>query len=156
MKKLFFALMVLGLAVCLAVPALCDEAKESGRDDDYGYGMGHGYMKGDRLAVHGRGRSYLRPRAWQSMKAEQREQCKKIQAEHLMDTLELRKKLATKRIEVQTLWAQPNVDQARIEKLSDEIAELSAELSKKRGKYLLKCRQKFGDQGWRCPGKRCR
>ncbi len=116
--------------------------------------MGHGYMMGDRLAVHGRGRTYLRPRAWRSMKPEQRKKCEKIQAEHLMDTLELRKKLATKRIEVKTLWAQPNVDRARIEKLSDEIAELYAELSKKRDKYLLKCRHEFGDQGWRCPGNR--
>ena len=162
MKRHLFVLMVLGLAMCLTSPAFCEEAKQSGGDDTYGFGMmghgrgmGRGYMMDDAhhgWGMHGRGRHYMRPRAWESMKPEQRKKFEKMRAAHLMDTLELRKKLAAKRIELKTLWAQPEVDRARINKLSDEVAELSSELSKKRDKHLLKCRQELGDLGWDCPG----
>jgi hypothetical protein len=158
MKKTFFVFMVLGLALCLAVPALCEEEGAVGDDDTYGYGrgMGRGSMMDNdhHYGMPGRRRGYMRPRAWKSMKPEQREKCEKMRAEHLMDTLELRKKLAAKQVELKTLWAQPKVDDGKIEKLSDEIAGLSAELSKKRDKHLLKCRKELGDLGWHCPGGR--
>ena len=67
-------------------------------------------------------------------------------------TLDLRKNLAAKRVELRTLWAQPDIDKDRIDKLSDEVAELRAKLSKKRSQHLLQCRQKFGGQDWDCPG----
>jgi Spy/CpxP family protein refolding chaperone len=162
MKRLLLVLMVLGLALFLAVPVLCDEANKPGGDDTYGYGMmqhGRGMGRGPMMGsgphgcgMHGEGRCYMNPKAWQSMTPEQQEKCKKMRAVHQMETMELRKQLAAKRIELKTLWKQPKIDQARIEKLSDEIAELSAALSKKRDKYLLKCRQAMGDLGWCCPG----
>ena len=162
MKKLLLVLMILGLAVFLAVPALCGEAKESGGDDTHGYGMmkrSHGMGRGPMMGgdppgcgMHGQCRCYMKPKAWHLLKPEQQEKCKKMRAAHQMETLELRQQLAVKRIELKTLWKQPKIDQARIEKLSDEIADLSAELSKKRDKYLLKCRQEMGDLGWCCPG----
>jgi len=123
----------------------------------YGRGMGQGHMMDDDhpgWGMHGWGHGYMRPRACQSMKPEQREKCEKLRSEHLMDTLELRKKLAAKQVELKTLWAQPKVDDGKIEKLSDEIAAISAELSKKRDKHLLKCRKELGDLGWDCPGGR--
>ncbi|MDY6954683.1 MAG: hypothetical protein SWE60_24535, partial [Thermodesulfobacteriota bacterium] len=58
---------------------------------------------------------------------------------------------AAKRLELQTAWAQPKVDDAKIEKLCSEMAELYAERMKKRTLYLLKCRKEFGDLGWVCP-----
>ena len=137
MKRHLFVLMVLGLAMCLTSPAFCDETKQSEGDDTYGYGMmeygrgmGRGYMSDDAYhgrGMHGLGRHYMRPRAWESMKPEQKKKFEKMRAAHLMDTLELRKKLATNRIELKSLWAQPEVNHARIEKLSDEIAKLSLE-----------------------------
>ena len=160
MKKPLFVLMVLGLAMCLTIPAFCEEAKQSGGGDTHGYGMmgygrGMGYMMDNAYRVrgmHGLGRHYMRPRACESMKPEQKKKFEKMQAAHLMDTLEPRKKLAASRIELKTLWVQPEVNHAGIEKLSDEIAELSAKLSKKRDKYLVQCRKELGDLGWDCPG----
>ncbi|UCF57861.1 MAG: periplasmic heavy metal sensor [Deltaproteobacteria bacterium] len=162
MKRLLLALMVVGLAVFLADPALCGEVKEAGGDDPHRYGMmkhGRGMGRGPMMDddFHGcgmeeRGRCYMRPKVWHSLTPEQQEKCKKMRAAQQMETLELRKQLAAKRIELKTLWKQPKIDRARIEKLSDEIAELSAELSKKRNKYLLKCREELGDLGWCCPG----
>ena len=146
MKRLFVLFVVLGLAMMLAAPAFCDQEKECSSQEDYGYRMmGPG---------HGMGHGYMKPRAWGSMKPEQREKCEKMRATHLMDTLELRKQLAAKRMELQTLWAQPNVDQAKVDKLSSEMAELKTQLWKKRDQYLMQCRKELGDQGWCCPGGR--
>ena len=144
MKRLLVLFVVLGLAIMLAAPAFCQQEEEYSSQEDYGcqmmgphHGMGHGYM---------------RPRTWQSMKPEQQEKCEKMKAAHLKDTLELRKQLAAKRVELRTLWAQPNVDQAAVEKLSNEVAELRTQLWKKRDQYLMQCRKELGDQGWSCPG----
>jgi hypothetical protein len=75
MKRSFVMLVILGLAVTLAVPAFCGEEEEYSREEDYGcqmmgpgHGMGHGLG-------HGMGHGYMRPRAWRSMKPEQREKC---------------------------------------------------------------------------------
>lgn len=161
MKRLLVMLLVLGLAVTLAAPAICAEEKEPGRDK-YGYGMkgpgrgmGSGCMTDDDpwgCGMHGRGHGYMKPHGWQSMKPEQREKCEKMRAAHLMDTLELRKQLAAKRIELKTMWAQPNVDEEKVEKLASGVTELETELMKKRDKYLMQCRRELGDQGWSCPG----
>jgi hypothetical protein len=55
-------------------------------------------------------------------------------------------------MELTTLWAQPVFESVRVEKLSDEVAQLQAELAKKRGQHLIKCRQQFGGENWTCPG----
>jgi Spy/CpxP family protein refolding chaperone len=116
-------------------------------------GSGHG-MQG-RQGMHGKGRC-MGPSAqgWESMKPEQREEWEKMRSSFLQQTLEERKQLAAKQVELQTLWDQPEVDQEKIDKVSDEIAELQAEISKKHNKYLTRCRREFGDKGWVCPGGR--
>jgi Spy/CpxP family protein refolding chaperone len=76
----------------------------------------------------------------------------KVWSSYQMHTLELRKQLAAKQMELQTLWAQPDVDSVKVGTLSKEVAELQAELQKKHYQYLLRCRKEFGDQGWACPG----
>lgn len=169
MKRLLVMLLVFGLAMTLAAPAICAEEKEPGRDEyasgmkGSGHGMGHGHGMGSGrmmdddpsgCGMHGRGHGYMKPRGWQSMKPEQREKCEKMRAAHLMDTLELRKQLAAKRVELKTLWAQPDVDDEKVEKLASGVTELETELMKKRDKYLMECRREMGDQGWSCPGGR--
>jgi len=172
MKKLLMVVVIIGLAVFMASHAFCGEKKEPAPDYGYGYhmmgsgyGMGGGHMVGQGYGMgshmmgeevqgrgmYRRGRAY-KPRALQSMKPEQREKWQKMRAAHMMDTMDLRMKLAAKRVELRTLWAQPEMDEDRINKLSDEVAMLQAELLKKRNQHLLQCRQKFGGQGWDCPG----
>ena len=162
MRRLFVTLVVLGLTVTLAAPAFCGERV------DYGYGWGPGHMMGAGYGwgpshmmhyghrgwgMHGHGWGWDQsPRGWRSMQPEQQEKWEKIRNTHLMDTLELRKQLAAKRIELETLWVQPNLDRAKVEKLSKEVAELQAQLQEKRDQYLLRCRQEFGNQDWVCPG----
>ena len=130
------------------------ECKHYGR----GYGVGPGHMMGHGyhsriMQKHGWG-SDQSPSGWQSMEPEQQEKWQKMRTTHLMETLELRKQLATKQIELETLWAQPNVDRAEVEKLSNEMAELQVQLRKERDHYLLQCREEFGDKDWACPGGR--
>jgi Spy/CpxP family protein refolding chaperone len=160
MKKYSIAVVIIGLAVFMASYAFCGEEKEPAGDYGYGYHMmGPGYGMGGHMMdedKHGWGmhrRDYgNKPREWRSMKPEQREKWQKMRAAYMMDTLDLRMKLAAKRVELRTLWAQPEIDKDRIKKLSNEVSELQAGLLKMRDQHLLQCRQEFGDQGWDCPG----
>ncbi|RJX36353.1 MAG: periplasmic heavy metal sensor [Desulfarculus sp.] len=52
-------------------------------------------------------------------------------ATFLKETLPLRQQLAAKGIELKTLWAQPNPDQAKVQALNNEVIELRAQLAKK-------------------------
>ncbi|MHC4354168.1 MAG: periplasmic heavy metal sensor [Planctomycetota bacterium] len=176
MKKLLVTSGILLLVLAVAFPVFCDEPQKSRHGRGYGYGcewgpgyggggshmMGPGYGPGMHRGgwgMYGRGRMIHSgwerghgPRDWQSMEPEQREKWEKMRSKYQMETLELRKQLVTKQMELETLWDQPDVDQKKVEKLSDEVAELQAELGKKHDKYLLQCRKDFGDKGWRCPG----
>ena len=174
MRTLLVALAVLGLSAALAVTAFCDQSQEY----EPGYGqpgcwgpaqmMGPGYGRSGNMMGSGyhscgmRGPSWHRhghwlgcgpsSQGWKSMKPEEREKWEKMRSDFQMETLEIRKQLAAKHMELETLWAQPNVDSMKVEKLYNEVTELAAELGKKRDKYLLRCREEFGDQGWACPG----
>ena len=161
MKKLLMVVVIIGLVVFMASHAFCGEKKEPAPDYGYGYHMmspGYGMGGGGHMMVEdtqGRGmhkRRGYKPSAWQSMKPEQQEKWQKMRAAHMMDTMDLRMKLAAKRVELRTLWAQPEMDEDRIKKLSNEVSELQAGLLKMRNQHLLQCRQKFGGQGWDCPG----
>ena len=157
MKKLLMVVVIIGLAVFMASHAFCGEKEEPAGDYEFGYqmtspgyGMGYGYMMGEG-SMQRRGWGH-RHEAWKSLKPEQRKKWQKIRAAHMMDTLDLRMKLAAKRVELKTLWAQPEIDKDRIKKLSNEVSELQVQLLKMRNLHLLQCRQKFGGQGWDCPG----
>jgi hypothetical protein len=175
MKKILLATGAMVLVLMVSIPAFCGDLREARYERGYGgcgYGpgtdwgggpmMGPGYGAGMHRGgwgMHGRGHMMDRgwresPRDWESIKPEQREEWQKMRSNYRMETLELRKELAAKQIELETLWDQPDVDQDRVEKLSDEVADLQAELEKKRDKYLLQCRKQFGDKGWVCPGGR--
>jgi Spy/CpxP family protein refolding chaperone len=88
---------------------------------------------------------------WKGMNPAEREAYKKVWAEFMMQTLDLRQELVSNQIALDTLWAQPQVDKNKIQKLADATADLWAELEKKRSKYLTDCRLQFGDLGWTCP-----
>lgn len=47
------------------------------------------------------------------------------------DTLQLRQELAANRVELHTLLAQPQPDQARVKALSDQVTQLREQLAKK-------------------------
>ena len=144
MKRFLLLLVVLGVSMTQVSPAFCEQGVEYGPKEGLGCQM---------MGPHqGMGQGYMRPHGWRSMNPEQLEKCEKMRAAHLKDTLELRKQVTAKQMELQTLWAQPNIDQVAVEKLSNEVAELRAQLWKKRDQHLMQCRKEFGDQGWCCPG----
>ncbi len=60
----------------------------------------------------------------------------KARADFLKDTQDLRNQIAQKRVELSTLWAQPNPDQARVTALNNQLVDLRAQLLKKRNQYL--------------------
>lgn len=177
MKKFLvvFGMGVFVFVLTMTAPVFSEETQNQG--DAYGVGpgymMGHGYMMGRGDWTGGPmmgpgydrgmyGRRHMMDRGWgcdrgfgaqEAMKPEQRAKWEKMWSGYQMETLELRQQLATKQIELDTLWAQPDVDKEKVEKLSGEVAQLQAELAKKHDKYLLRCREEFGDQGWSCPGR---
>ena len=70
----------------------------------------------------------------------------------MKDTLNLRKQLMDKQLELEMLWHQPELDEKQIGKVSGEAAELETQLLKKRNTYLIQCRKEVGGQEWSCPG----
>ena len=157
MKKLLMVVGIIVLTVFMAAPAFCEGKKDQTGDSGYGlmgsgYGMGMGFdclMGEGHMQRRGCGN---KPKAWKSMKPEQKKKWQEMRAAHMMDTMDLRMKLAAKRIELRTLWTQSEMDKNRIQKLSNEISELQIQLLKMRNQHLLQCRQKFGGQDWDCPG----
>lgn len=158
MKKLLMVVVVIGLTVFMAATAFCEEKEGLSGDYGYGYhmmGSGYGMRSGCRMeeecGMPRRG-CCNKPGALKSMKPEHRKKWQKMRAAHMMDTMDLRMKLAAKRVELRTLWTQSEMDKDRIKKLSNEVSELQIQLLKMRNQHLLQCRQKFGSQGWDCPG----
>jgi len=136
-------LIVLGLAVFLTTPALCQgPGKDIGQDADF------------RMDCTGpsAARDYMKSDAWEALTPEQREKWSKHWGDYLSGTLALRQQFAAKRLELQTAWAQAKIDDSKIKGLCGQMAELYSERMKKRTEYLLECRREFGDLGWVCPG----
>ncbi len=151
MRKMILML-VLALIVGLTASVCFSEEKNSGEDygnfcpggrywgpGEHGYGMSRGGWH------HGGS-------GWRNLTPEQREKWGKIWGAYLKDTLELRKQLMSKQLELEMLWHQPELDEKRIGALSGEEAELETQLLKKHNAYLIQCRKDFGGQGWSCPG----
>jgi Spy/CpxP family protein refolding chaperone len=156
-KNIWLITLVLSVGLLLTGHALAHDTERDKGDRHHGYGWqqghgyGHGYGQKSYREGHGCGGGAW-PRGWHDMTEEQQNLSKKLSASYKMETLETRKKLATRQMELETLWAQPEVDQARIEKLSGEVADLKAQLWKAHDKYVVQCRNEFGDRGWECPG----
>jgi hypothetical protein len=103
-------------------------------------GHGHGWQMGKK------------PHGWDTMTSEQKNLYNAIAANFSAEALETRQQLAVRQLELKSLWMQPEVDEERVEKLSNEVADLKAQLWKMHDKYVMKCRKDFGAKGWECPG----
>ena len=152
MRRLFLCLLASWVAVAVSDSAYCHGPKAP----EYSYGFrwevdpvvshafGHGYL-------HGPGWDLSAP-GWFSMSREDWEKLKKVRGDFQKETEEVRRQLVVKQMELTTLWAQPKLEPSKIEKLLDEVVHLQAELGKKRGQHLIRCRQQFGGEQWTCPG----
>jgi Spy/CpxP family protein refolding chaperone len=123
MKKFASTLAALALAAGLSTTAL------AAQDMGPGYGPGHGPGQGP---------------GWTQLTPEQRAEATKVRADFLNETLALRQKLATKKVELSTLRHQPTPDQAKIKAAADEMVDLGAQLAKKRNEYMAKYPNAFG------------
>ena len=113
----------------------------------HGRGMGPGMMGGGwGMAPH--------HRTWNQMTPEQRREWKQMRSQFSKETLQLRQKILNKQMELQDLWQEEEPDLEKIQSLSDEITDLKSQLQKKRNHFLIECRNKFGGEGWMCPGMR--
>ena len=122
MKKLMVILGSMALVATLAVGAW---AGPWGPGQGYGPGNCPGYAAGAGGPGYGPGPNLTK---------EQKEQFEQFQAKRaafLKETLPLRQTLAAKRIELRTLYAQPNADQAQVKALTNELIDLRSQLAKK-------------------------
>lgn len=100
----------------------------------------------------GRGQGWGGPGAcWQgaqTLSAEDQAKFQESRAKFMTDTLELRKAMATKHVELRTLYAQPTPDQAKIKALNNELIDIRAQLDKKRNEYMGQYGAFCGGPGW--------
>ncbi len=142
MRRLLIAIIAASLVAALYLPVM---AHPSGSEDGSMMRTNQPYLDGQGM---GMAPSFD---GWEGMTPAERKAYKKVWAEFMLETLDLRQKLVGNQMALDTLWAQPEVDKTKIQKLADETADLWAELEKKRNKYLTDCRLQFGDLGWSCP-----
>lgn len=113
MRKVATITVSLALVALMAVPAL---AKSYGRGGGFGPGNGPGWM--------------------QSMTPEQQAKLSTARAAYLKDTLELRKQMMLKGMELRTLNADPKANKAKVLKLANELVDLRAQIAKKRNQHF--------------------
>ena len=142
MKRFLVIILAVSLVASFYLPVM---AHPRGSEGGGGMGKNQPYLHSQGL---GMAPSF---EGWEGMSDADRKAYKKVWAEFMMETLDLRQKLVGNQIALDTLWAQPEVDKDRIQKLADETADLWADLEKKRNRYLTDCRLQFGDLGWSCP-----
>lgn len=160
MKKCLITMVVLGLAVVWPFTGLCQAQDKEQPVQREGYGrrwqqggrMGYGWGQGHMMDYsYATPPDYSMPGPLQSLKPEDRKKWEKMWAHYLMEIMETRKKIAVTRIELETLWAQPDLDRAKVEKLSSELSELYTQRMKACDNYVIKARAEFGKLGWACP-----
>jgi hypothetical protein len=158
MRKFFITVAVLGLVAVFSTSVFCEEKEQPVQFEGYGRGwgdrprMGYGWDPGHMMDYgYSRGPDYSMPGPLHSLKPEDRKKWEKLWAHYLTETMEIRKQIAVKRIELETLWAQPNVDRAKVEKLSSELSELYTKRTKACDNYVISVREQFGKLGWACP-----
>ena len=142
MKRFLIIVLAAGLSAAFCLPTMAQtRGSAAGKD----MRMNQPYLHSQSM---GMGPSF---EGWKDMSPADREAYEKVWAQFMMETLELRQKLVGNQMALDTLWAQPQIDKAKIQKLADETADLWVNLEKKRNKYLTDCRLQFGDRGWSCP-----
>ena len=86
----------------------------------------------------------------QALTQEQRAKVDTLRQQYMRDTLETRKNLMAKRLELRTLMAQPNVDAQKARALHDEMMALRNQLQKRRFDFRLAVRKIVPTAGTRC------
>jgi len=152
MQRIWLCLVIAMVALSVGTGMTWGEATETDPHHGYFWKSGHGSGYGSMMG-HGHGCGVgKKPHRWDTMTDEQKDLYNKIVASFNVETLEVRQQLAVKQLELETLWSQEEVDEARVEKLSNEVADLKARLWKMHDQYVVKCRKSFGAKGWDCPG----
>jgi len=77
----------------------------------------------------------------QALTQEQQTRINSLRQKFMQDTLETRKKLMAKRLELRTLMAQPNMDVEKAKALHNEILTLQSEIQKQRFEFQLAVRK---------------
>ena len=113
MKKIATLAVSMGLLALVAVPVMAGP---------WGHGMRGGWGANQQFN--------------QQLTPQQQEALNKARSEFLKESEPLRKQIATKRIELRTLTSQPNYDQAKVQALANQLADLQAQMIKLRTKYF--------------------
>ena len=126
-------------------PGMMNRGRDMNRDRDRDRDMG-GYdrgMSGYGGGMGGYGQGMMGPDddGWRGMSPEQREQWRQMRSRFMSDTLPMRQELGSKRMELETLWEQPNPDPDKVKALSGRINELHTNLQQKQDAYLMECRK---------------
>ena len=79
----------------------------------------HGWGPGPGYGMMGSGYGMMAPQAQEEY------------AKFMQDTLELRKQLSSKMMELRTLWAQPDPDKTKLDGLRNEVYDLQKQLAQK-------------------------
>jgi len=114
MKRTMVAIGLVGIMALTAATALA-WGPGMGRGMGMGYGPGQGYGYGPGAAV-----SMLSP--------EQAAKIQKIQSDRFAEVAKVRTEIVTKRMEMQTLFREPVLDQAKIAAKQKEITALQAQI----------------------------
>jgi len=109
MKKMMVAVGLVGVMALTAATAVA-----------WGPGVGRGYGSGYGPAV-----------AAPNLSAEQAAKLQKIQADRYAETAKVRTEMVTKRMELQALFREPVLDQAKIAAKQKEITALQAQMQEK-------------------------
>jgi len=72
---------------------------------------------------------------------EQNQKFQALQESHFKETIPLRNEIMTKQLELRTLWAQTNPDQAKILAKQKELNALRAQLQEKGTQFRLEMRK---------------
>ena len=113
---------VLGLAVAVTLAAATVFAWGPGPGMGRGFGPGNGY---------GDGQGYGVAAAVPNLNAEQAEKIRKIQADRYSEAAQVRSEMYAKKIELQGLFREPVLDQAKIASKQGEIGALQARMQEK-------------------------
>jgi Spy/CpxP family protein refolding chaperone len=128
MKKIIVAV---GMVVLLAAAGL---VMAQGYEKGPGMGMGYGPHSGGRLGGHGLWRAL-------NLTPEQTQKIQALQKSFFKETLPLRNDLMSKKLELRSLWLQPNLDEEKILAKQKEISGLRAQLGERVIKNRLEMRQ---------------
>jgi Spy/CpxP family protein refolding chaperone len=104
-----------------------------------GFAMAQGWGKGE-----GMGPGHHGPGGWTSalnLSPEQNLKMQELRESHFKETIPLRNEIMSKRLELRTLWAKTNPDEAKILAKQKEVNALMGQLQEKATKHRLEMRQ---------------